>query len=325
MDIIIHWILRLGWLLGAWLFAVGAAVGSFLNVVVYRVPAGKSLVYPGSRCPACGHPIRWYHNIPVLSWLLLRGKCHDCGAAISARYPLVELTMGLVFVGLAAIELWPPARKAAGVPAFLPHAAGSDILARYCLHLWLLATLLAAALIERDGQTVNRRIAWLGATVGLAVSAAWPAVQPRFDYVLPPAWQIGDRWPALAASAAGGVVGLMAGWIFRLVGASPSKSLAPMRVQNRSAETGRPDAWTLACTGTILGWQGAVLTGLAATILWLAIDTRAPRKAKRRWGWTAVLLIAAVGWIVLTRNWFDRPAGWMPSDMQLNGMPLNGR
>src|SRR5580658_10217006 len=105
MDNISQWILRLGWLLDAWLFAVGAAVGSFLNVVVYRLPAGKSLVYPGSSCPVCGHPIRWYHNIPLVSWLLLRGRCHDCGTGISSRYPLVELTGGLLFVGLAALEV----------------------------------------------------------------------------------------------------------------------------------------------------------------------------------------------------------------------------
>ena len=111
MDNISHWILRLGWLLGAWLFCVGAAVGSFLNVVVYRLPAGKSLVRPGSHCPRCGHPIRWYHNIPIVSWLVLRGRCYDCRAKISPRYPLVELAGGLMFVGLAAIEIWAPLSK----------------------------------------------------------------------------------------------------------------------------------------------------------------------------------------------------------------------
>lgn len=69
----------------------GAFVGSFLNVVVYRVPLGRSVVSPGSACGACGHAIRWYDNIPVLSWLVLRGHCRDCGAGIAARYPLVEI------------------------------------------------------------------------------------------------------------------------------------------------------------------------------------------------------------------------------------------
>jgi leader peptidase (prepilin peptidase)/N-methyltransferase len=76
---------------------LGLLIGSFLNVVVYRVPAGLSLVSPGSACPACGHPVRSRDNVPVLSWLLLRGRCRDCDAPISARYPLVELATGLLF------------------------------------------------------------------------------------------------------------------------------------------------------------------------------------------------------------------------------------
>src|SRR5260370_33249270 len=79
MDSIASWTLRLDWILDVWLFVLGGVVGSFLNVVVYRVPAGKSIAHPGSQCPACGCPIRWYHNLPIVSWLMLRGRCHDCG------------------------------------------------------------------------------------------------------------------------------------------------------------------------------------------------------------------------------------------------------
>ncbi len=82
---------------------LGAAIGSFLNVVGYRVPRGISIRTPGSHCPSCAGPIRWRHNIPVLGWLLLRGRCHDCDSPISLRYPVVEaataglyLTAGLV-------------------------------------------------------------------------------------------------------------------------------------------------------------------------------------------------------------------------------------
>lgn len=77
---------------------VGLSVGSFLNVVIYRVPAGESVVRPASHCPHCGAGIRARHNIPVLGWLVLRGKCADCGAPISPRYPLVELGTGVLFV-----------------------------------------------------------------------------------------------------------------------------------------------------------------------------------------------------------------------------------
>lgn len=80
--------------------ALGTLIGSFLNVVIHRVPAGLSVVRPGSSCPACGQAVRGYDNIPVISWLLLRGRCRDCGAEISWRYPAVELLTGLLFVGI---------------------------------------------------------------------------------------------------------------------------------------------------------------------------------------------------------------------------------
>lgn len=80
----------------------GAVVGSFLNVCIYRIPRNLSILLPSSRCPSCGTPIRPYHNIPIISFLVLRGRCRDCGAAISTRYPLVE-TLNAAFYGLA---LW---------------------------------------------------------------------------------------------------------------------------------------------------------------------------------------------------------------------------
>ena len=78
--------------------ALGLAVGSFLNVVVHRVPAGVPVSHPASACPRCAHPIRPVDNVPVLSWLVLRGRCRDCAAPISVRYPLVEATTGLLAV-----------------------------------------------------------------------------------------------------------------------------------------------------------------------------------------------------------------------------------
>ena len=81
---------------------LGLAVGSFLNVVIHRVPDGQSLIRPGSHCPHCGAAVRNRHNIPVLGWLLLRGRCADCAAPISARYPLVEAGTAALFVAVTA-------------------------------------------------------------------------------------------------------------------------------------------------------------------------------------------------------------------------------
>jgi leader peptidase (prepilin peptidase)/N-methyltransferase len=86
---------------GAIAFLFGLVVGSFLNVVVHRLPRGESIVWPGSRCPACSRPIRPYENIPLVSYLLLSGKCRGCGAPISLRYPAIELLTAVLFAAIA--------------------------------------------------------------------------------------------------------------------------------------------------------------------------------------------------------------------------------
>jgi leader peptidase (prepilin peptidase)/N-methyltransferase len=80
-------------------FAFGAAIGSFLNVVIYRLPAALSLLHPPSRCPTCHHPLRPYDNVPVLGWLWLKGRCRYCRSPISPRYPLIEALTGGLFLG----------------------------------------------------------------------------------------------------------------------------------------------------------------------------------------------------------------------------------
>ncbi len=80
------------------IFIFGAMLGSFSNVVIFRWPRKESIVFPGSRCPNCQHPIRFYDNIPLLSWFILRGKCRDCGHKFSSRYAMVELLMAVLFV-----------------------------------------------------------------------------------------------------------------------------------------------------------------------------------------------------------------------------------
>lgn len=88
---------------GAWVVGiVGAIIGSFLNVCIWRIPREESIVFPSSHCPNCSHPIRFFDNVPIISWLILRGCCRDCGASISPRYPLVEA----LTAALAVLLYW---------------------------------------------------------------------------------------------------------------------------------------------------------------------------------------------------------------------------
>lgn len=89
--------MMIDWFPLAYAFLLGAVVGSFLNVCIYRWPAELSVLRPRSRCSTCGQQIRWYDNIPILSYLLLRGRCRSCGAALSLQYPIVELVTGLLW------------------------------------------------------------------------------------------------------------------------------------------------------------------------------------------------------------------------------------
>ena len=134
---------------------VGLLVGSFLNVVVWRVPRGESIVTPGSHCPACGEPVRPRDNIPVLGWLLLRGRCRDCSAPISVRYPLVEAGTALVFVVLTLRIGLDPA-----LPAYL----------------YLGAIGVALALIDIDVKRLPNVIVLPSYVVGIALLAVAAAI-----------------------------------------------------------------------------------------------------------------------------------------------------
>ncbi|WIB77314.1 prepilin peptidase [Curtobacterium sp. MCPF17_002] len=129
--------------------AFGLLIGSFLNVVVYRVPAGLSVVNPPSACPECGHAIRGFDNVPVLSWLVLRGQCRDCGARISARYPLVEAATAALFAVVASIVL----TRAAGAGATLVPTIGMLVVLLY-----LMGITVALALIDLDTHRLPDKI-----------------------------------------------------------------------------------------------------------------------------------------------------------------------
>jgi len=152
---------------------VGLVIGSFLNVVVYRVPRGLSVVRPGSFCPTCSAPVRSADNVPVLSWLALRGRCRSCHSPISARYPLVEGLTGALFALVGAV-----AGPHLAVPALCASAA----------------TFVALVAIDLDHQPSPQAVSLVGGGIALAL------------FVVPAARA--GHWAPLAASGAGALAAL---------------------------------------------------------------------------------------------------------------------
>lgn len=214
---------------------LGLVIGSFLNVVVHRVPLRESVVSPPSACPCCGEPIRARHNVPVLGWLVLRGRCYDCGVPISARYPLVEAGTGVLF-GLVG---WRLADQPVLLPAYLTFAAAAVALALIDLDVRRLPNaivlpaypVLAALLaLDADGSDLVR--AGIGAAVFLAfmlvVAIAVPGAMGMGDVKL--AGVVGAMtaylsWGALLAAAFGGfLLGALAGVLLLTAGRAGRRS-----------------------------------------------------------------------------------------------------
>src|SRR5215213_9023040 len=187
------------------LFAIGACVGSFLNVVVWRLPRGESIVSPPSHCPKCGKHLKWYDNLPVIGWIKLRGKCRFCGLPISPRYPIIEAVTGAIFAGyyVAFFMLGagpcpsPGAARGGWGAGFLNISAHWPV---YALYMALLCVLLAASLIDAELYIIPLELLWFIGAVGLVVHAIIDT--PRTPGTLIPS-AVG------AALAAGGLVGLL--------------------------------------------------------------------------------------------------------------------
>ncbi|MFO0870942.1 MAG: prepilin peptidase [Pirellulales bacterium] len=195
------------WLLVLWLLAVGGCFGSFMNVVIYRLPAGLSVLKPASRCPYCLHRIRGRDNIPVLSWLLLRGRCRDCGVPVSPRYPLLEGLIAASCLILAVSEVFP------GVDG-LPPAVQQDLLANpwqlwtmFTAHLLLICTLVCAVMIQLDGHAIPLRLFVPIALVSLGMATLVPeACRIRWS-ISPPGTWAGNSIQAMMAAGCGAFAG----------------------------------------------------------------------------------------------------------------------
>ena len=222
---------HLGWFASA-AGLVGLCVGSFLNVCVHRLPKGESIVTPSSRC-ACGKPIPGWLNIPLLGWLILRGRSRCCDSPLSVRYPLLELAGGLA---LAAAWFWLPADKA---------IAGSI----------LLPLLLVLAACDLEEMLVPDSPNFLLVISGLVASAALPGIH---QVSLPEAvWPWANHLVSLGQSLLGLAVGTALAWWVRTVGSAFAGKEA----------MGEADIILCAGLGAFGGWQGALFTFFGGSII----------------------------------------------------------
>jgi leader peptidase (prepilin peptidase) / N-methyltransferase len=213
-------------------FALGACIGSFLNVVVWRLPrvelpenAGpftdfiasfKALSDPPSHCPGCGELLKWYDNIPIFGWIKLRGKCRFCKEPISIRYPIVELATALIFVGyyvayfMLQVRSCCPLLRVEYDPFGDPHEITRSVWVLrqawpiFLLYLALLSGLLASSLIDAELYIIPVQIPWVLGILGFIVHgiADRPPIPGSLNLV-------GDAGPGMAALAAGGMLGLL--------------------------------------------------------------------------------------------------------------------
>jgi len=212
-------------------FPFGLIIGSFLNVVIHRVPRGESVVTPRSHCPHCNHPIAWYENVPLLSYLALRGRCRECRAPISPRYLLVELLTGLMFAGLAAVFAFEP-------PFF-----------KYALFASMIIALMFIDLHERLLPDV---ITFPGMAAGLVLALFVPVEDGGARFLLAVAGLRGAPGPLVSLSEAllGGAVGAGVLWL-----------VAELYFRLRRREgLGFGDVKLMALVGIFLGMKSALLT-----------------------------------------------------------------
>ncbi len=209
-----------------WFFAslaaiFGAITGSFLNVCIYRIPEGRSVVFPGSTC-ACGRAIPFYHNIPILSWLFLRGRASCCGAPFSIRYPAIELLTAILFFWVWSI--------------YPPLVAGLGML--------FIAFLICATFIDLDHMIIPDRFSIGGMVIGVLLSFLFPALH-------------GVEGLPVISNIQSGVTAIVGA----LVGAGLVYWIAVLgEIVFRKPAMGEGDVKFVGFIGAFCGWQGAVFS-----------------------------------------------------------------
>ncbi len=231
-------------LIGIGLFWLGAVVGSFANVCVYRLPWGKSVIWPASHCPKCLTALKGRDNLPIFGWLLLRAECRKCGLQIASRYVLMELVMGLLFL---SVHLAISADLGLRFP--IDQVYGGRLL----MGVMLVSFLVVATMMDYDWMIITDSVTVPGMLMGLGLGAMMPFARPlpmRSDSHLEGFWI--------------GLAGVLAGFglivFFRVLG----------RILFRREAMGLGDATLMGVIGAFLGWKAAILTFFLAPFFGLS-------------------------------------------------------
>ncbi len=301
---------------GVWFFAVGASIGSFLNVVAYRLPLGRTLG-GHSGCPYCCSPIAGSDNIPVLAWLKLRGRCRTCHLPISSQYPLVELMVGLVFLSVFLTEF---ARAGGNLPGNVAHGHGYGVAwtnvslvmaARTFAYLFVVSGLIGAALIAIKQRPVPMQLyLWLivpwtvGAVAmpGLIVVPWWTQYRRLSD--------LDARLDSIVTIVCGLVAGIaVARIVAPLIYGHVDRTLAS---SDRATSSARQWIGALGVAGAMLGWQTACQIAIAALICQLACLLVLSKRQmpidisdSTAWVWLGLILVRAIWGQVVDWKFLD--------------------
>jgi len=251
---------------GAWFFVIGCCVGSFLNVVIFRVPAGISVLAKASHCPKCQTKISGRDNLPLIGWLKLQGRCRNCETSISSRYPSVELTIGLLFLLLYFVEL---ISGGTNLPVRLPNMYAGvlwilfytkwDLVGLYVFHISIFCALFCWTMIQRDGHRVPAKASAITILLSATAILVWPHLLP-FASETDGIRGDGSLWQRISSTSivllTGAATGLFVGGILRRLSGLPQQLVS----------------WLL--IGMVFGWQSviviAVLTVAAKFLITLA-------------------------------------------------------
>ncbi len=263
------------------IFALGACVGSFLNVCIYRIPMELSVISPGSHCYSCKKPIAWYDNVPILAYLILRGRCRRCGSSYSPRYCLVELLVAVLFTLIWFKFRWQGIEPPIGIVAI------DDI--RLIPIYWLLAGgLILGTFVDFDHFIIPDRVSLGGIAAGLLLAPLVPSLHGAETW-----------WGGLKAAGIGAAVGWGTLWTVGVIG----------KLIFRKDAMGFGDVKLLGAMGAFLGWKAIyfiILTSsLAGSLVGLTLVIIGKKEMQGRIPFGPYLSLGAMLWVFWGDTWWQ--------------------